>query len=44
MKKFIINNEEKINVVTALIKEIEIYKNGESEHPLKRIDLNFPVV
>lgn len=39
----IINDEEKRNVVTALIKEIEIYRNDESEYPLKRIDLNFPV-
>jgi len=30
-------------VVTALIKEIEIYRNDESEYPLKRIGLNFPV-
>uniref|UniRef100_UPI003AB6B9AA rubredoxin-like domain-containing protein n=1 Tax=Dysosmobacter sp. TaxID=2591382 RepID=UPI003AB6B9AA len=28
---------------TALIKEIEIYRNDESEYPLKRIGLNFPV-
>ena len=33
----IINDEEKRNVVTALIKEIEIYRNDESEYPLKRI-------
>ena len=39
----IINDEEKRNVVTALIKEIEIYRNDESEYPLKRISLNFPV-
>lgn len=39
----IINDEEKRNVVTALIKEIEIYSNDESEYPLKRIGLNFPV-
>lgn len=39
----IINDEEKRNVVTALIKEIEIYRNDESEYPLKRIGLNFPV-
>ena len=38
-----INDEEKRNVVTALIKEIEIYRNDESEYPLKRIGLNFPV-
>lgn len=37
----IINDEEKRNVVTALIKEIEIYRNDESEYPLKRIGLNF---
>ena len=30
-------------MVTALIKEIEIYRNDESEYPLKRIGLNFPV-
>lgn len=39
----IINDEEKRNVVTALIKEIEIYRNDASEYPLKRIGLNFPV-
>ena len=39
----IIHDEEKRNVVTALIKEIEIYRNDESEYPLKRISLNFPV-
>ena len=39
----IINDEEKRNVVIALIKEIEIYRNDESEYPLKRIGLNFPV-
>lgn len=39
----IINDKEKRNVVTALIKEIEIYRNDESEYPLKRIGLNFPV-
>ena len=39
----IINDEEKRTVVTALIKEIEIYKKEESEYPLKRISLNFPV-
>ena len=39
----IINDEEKRNVVTALIKEIEIYRNDESEYPLKRIGLIFPV-
>lgn len=26
-----------------MIKEIEIYRNDESEYPLKRIGLNFPV-
>ena len=39
----IINDEEKRAVVTALIKEIEIYRNDESDCPLKRISLNFPV-
>ena len=39
----IISDEEKRSVVTALIKEIEIYRNDESECPLKRIALNFPV-
>ena len=38
----IINDEER-NVVTALIKEIEIYRNGKSEYPLKRIGLIFGV-
>lgn len=39
----IISDEEKRAVVTALIKEIELYRNDESECPLKRIGLNFPV-
>lgn len=39
----IISDEEKRAVVTALIKEIELYRNDESEYPLKRIGLNFPV-
>lgn len=38
----IISDEEKRAVVTALIKEIEFYRNDESECPLKRIGLNFP--
>ena len=38
----IIIDEEKRAVVTALIKEIEFYRNDESECPLKRIGLNFP--
>ena len=43
ISKYMAHCKEKRNVVTALIKEIEIYRNDESEYPLKRIGLNFPV-
>jgi len=39
----IMNEEEKRDVITSLIKEIHIYKKDESEWPLKRIRLNFPI-
>lgn len=38
-----ISDEEKRTVVTSLIKEIQLYRNDESEWPLKKISLNFPV-
>ncbi len=30
-------------LITYLIKEIQIYPNGESEMPLKSIEFNFPI-
>ena len=39
----IISDEEKKNLITYLIKEIQIYPNGESEKPLKSIEFNFPI-
>ena len=39
----IISDEEKKNLITYLIKEIQIYPNGESELPLKSIEFNFPI-
>lgn len=39
----IISDEEKKNLITYLIKEIQIYPNGESEQPLKSIEFNFPI-
>ena len=33
----------KIRKVEILVIQIEIYRNDESEYPLKRIGLNFPV-
>ena len=39
----IISDEEKKNLITYLIKEIQIYPNGESEMPLKSIEFNFPI-
>ena len=38
----IISDEEKKSLITYLIKEIQIYPNGESEQPLKSIEFNFP--
>ena len=38
-----ISDEEKRTIVTSLIKEIQLYRNDESETPLKSIMLNFPV-
>ena len=38
-----ISDEEKRTVVTALIKEINIFRNDESEYPLRSLTLNFPV-
>ena len=39
----IISDEEKESLITYLIKEIQIYPNGESEQPLKSIEFNFPI-
>lgn len=39
----IISDEEKKSLITYLIKEIQIYPNGESEMPLKSIEFNFPI-
>lgn len=39
----IISDEEKKSLITYLIKEIQIYPNGESEMPLKLIEFNFPI-
>ena len=39
----IISDEEKKNLITYLIKEIQIYPNGESEMPLRSIEFNFPI-
>ena len=39
----IISDEEKKILITYLIKEIQIYPNGESEQPLKSIEFNFPI-
>lgn len=39
----IMNDEEKKSLITYLIKEIQIYPNGESEMPLKSIEFNFPI-
>ncbi|MCI8371849.1 MAG: recombinase family protein, partial [Lachnospiraceae bacterium] len=36
-------DEEKKNLITYLIKEIQIYPNGESKMPLKSIEFNFPI-
>ena len=37
------SDEEKKSVISYLIKEIQIYPNGESEMPLKSIEFNFPI-
>ena len=39
----IISDEEKKSLITYLIKEIQIFPNGESEMPLKSIEFNFPI-
>ena len=39
----IISDEEKKSLITYLIKEIQIYPNGESEQSLKSIEFNFPI-
>ena len=39
----IISDEEKKSLITYLIKEIQIYPNGESEQLLKSIEFNFPI-
>ncbi len=37
------SDEEKKSLITYLIKEIQIYPNGESKMPLKSIEFNFPI-
>ncbi len=37
------SDEEKKSLITYLIKEIQIYPNGESEMSLKSIEFNFPI-
>ncbi|MDE6586412.1 MAG: hypothetical protein K2K80_07020 [Clostridia bacterium] len=39
----IISDEEKKELISHLVKEIQIYPEGESESPLKSIKFNFPV-
>lgn len=39
----IMSDDEKKSLITYLIKEIQIYPNGESEMPLKSIEFNFPI-
>jgi len=39
----IMSDEEKKSLITYLIKEIQVYPNGESEMPLKSIEFNFPI-
>ena len=39
----IMSDEEKKSVISYLIKEIQIYPNGEAEMPLKSIEFNFPI-
>lgn len=39
----IMSDEEKKNLITYLIKEIQIYPSGESKMPLKSIEFNFPI-
>ncbi len=39
----IMSDEEKKSLITYLMKEIQIYPNGESEMPLKSIEFNFPI-
>lgn len=39
----IMSDDEKRTIVTSLIKEIHLYRNDESNCPLKQIVLNFPV-
>lgn len=38
-----ITEEEKRTIVTSLIKEIQLFRNDESDTPLKSMTLNFPV-
>lgn len=39
----IISDEEKKELIATLVKEIQIYPEGESDTPLKSMKLNFPV-
>ncbi|MCI8488322.1 MAG: hypothetical protein HFE36_06450 [Clostridia bacterium] len=39
----IISDEEKKELISTLVKEIQIYPEGESAMPLKSMKFNFPV-
>lgn len=39
----IISDKEKKELISHLVKEIQIYPEGESEMPLKSMKFNFPV-
>ena len=39
----ITSDEEKKELISTLVKEIQIYPEGESEMPLKSMKFNFPV-
>lgn len=39
----IINDEEKKELISHLVNEVQIYPEGENETPLKSIKFNFPV-
>ena len=41
--KSIISDEEKKELIATLVKEIQIYPEGESDTPLKSMKFNFPV-
>ena len=39
----VLERVRQIDLLSYLIKEIQIYPNGESEQPLKSIEFNFPI-